>query len=170
MNIVQAKKYKHICFDYYGTLVNIGDPFKQIHSWMKGMVEESEQPVSSDFLFKIFMRYYAYNLTGKFQTGEAIMRSAFIKACNRVKIVLSDEQFMLFIHELFSNPCKYDEVDYVICKLRKKYMVSILSNADNRIILHSINSQRIGYDYLVTSEDAKANKPDKAFFHMLRRF
>ena len=50
-------------------------------------------------------------------------------------------------------------------KILEDFLVAFLTSvADNDIIFKSLGSTGIYYDYIVTSEDAVANKPNKAFF------
>ncbi|MFQ9799361.1 MAG: HAD family hydrolase [Clostridia bacterium] len=55
---------------------------------------------------------------------------------------------------------------HVVDVLRKQYRVGLLTNADNAILLESITKQGFLFDCIITSENAKANKPDPRIFHV----
>ena len=151
---------KVICFDYYGTLVNLNNPFNEIKQWI---VKEWGQ--RHNVLYRKFIREYSSLLaTGVFIRGEDVLNQALETVCNKNQLFFPREHFQRFVRELFITPSVYEDTHEVIASLQKKYKVGILSNADNVIIQKSIWKQQIKVNFLITSEDAEANKPDPAIF------
>lgn len=158
------KNIKFIAFDYYQTLVSIEYPFEAIKQWMKNKVIDISF-VNIEKFYSRFTKYRAVLYTdGIFRLGIDLLSECYVKTCLYYKIDADENRFRDFIADLFSSPKAYDDANYVIERLRGKYKVGVLSNADNFIINQSIQKNGFKFDFVVTSEDAKANKPNKAFF------
>lgn len=72
--------------------------------------------------------------------------------------------FTSSVKAFFENARAYEDARNVIGELRNKYYVGLISNADNDIIYSSIKKEGFQFDFIVTSEDARSNKPDQKIF------
>jgi len=48
--------------------------------------------------------------------------------------------------------------------MKEKYIFGLLTNADNYILQQSIQRFGFNFSFIITSEDAKANKPNEEIF------
>ena len=156
-----------IWFDYYGTLVDVGQPFAKIEEWFSSFLRQSNAKCPPHDFFMRFSRERAKQLHQEtFALGEAVLRQSYLRTCDRYPDKPWTAEFQRFITALFTMPKAYPSAMYVVDVLRKRYRVGLLTNADNKILLESITSQGFLFDFIVTSENAKANKPDPRIFHM----
>lgn len=154
-----------ICFDYYGTLVKLDSPFEYIRIWLKKYMENHYPAVDFNKFYGRFSRNRAVLGSGSsFFRGVDLLGESLEKACSFYKVQSFRDSFTLFIEELFTAPEAFEDALDVLTRLRKSFRVGLLSNADNHILEKSIEKHRFEFDFIITSEDAKANKPDAGIF------
>jgi len=160
---VKGNSYKVVCIDYYGTLVDIIQPFEKIQEWIENNVHD-KLPI-----YTYMLRKYAQLATNNtFMCGNNRLVESLRFACNKWDISISYDDFSYFIFDLFSSPTAYPDAHEAIRKLTHSYCVGVASNADNDIINASIKKNNFSFDFVITSEDACADKPSKHFFSYLQ--
>lgn len=156
-----------IWFDYYGTLVDVGQPFGENREMGFSFLRQSNAKCHPHDFFMRFSRERAKQLHQEaFALGETVLRQSYLRTCDRYDVKPWTEEFQRFITALFTMPKAYPSATYVVDVLRKQYRVGLLTNADNAILLESITKQGFLFDCIITSENAKANKPDPRIFHV----
>ncbi|WP_432409038.1 HAD family hydrolase [Wukongibacter sp. M2B1] len=156
---------KIICFDYYGTLVKLDSPFEQIKKLMKEYVENNLAEIDFDKFYAKFSRNRAVLASGQnFLRGIDLLVESLVKTCTFYKVPCFKKSFIPFVEKLFTMPEAYPDACEAIDSLRKNFIVGVLSNADNYIIERSIKTQGFELDFVITSEDARANKPSSEIF------
>lgn len=156
---------KIICFDYYGTLVKLNSPFDQIKKFMRAYIEKHLPEIDFERFYAKFSRNRAVLASGqKFFRGIDLLVESLVKTCTFYKVPCFKEFFIPFVEKLFTMPEAYTDASEVIDNLRKNFIVGVLSNADNYIIERSIRTQGFKLDFVITSEDARANKPSSEIF------
>jgi len=157
---------KIICFDYYGTLVKLDSPFDKIKTLLREYMENDFPEIDFDRFYGRFNRNRAVlSSSQSFLRGIDLLVESLVKTCTFYKVPCFIDSFIPFVEELFTMPEAFPDARDVLEDLRKSFTVGVLSNADNYIIEKSIKLQEFELDFLITSEDAKSNKPDAGFFH-----
>jgi len=160
-------KIKVICFDYYGTLVDMDKPFEKIKKWFELKYIGIE--IGSNKLFSTFMKKVAVLSTQSFQNGNVILLSSYIHICDRYEIDCYKQEFIEYIEFLFMDVNAYNDAHFVINELKKRYRVGLITNADNYILYESIRKQNFSFDFMVSSEDAQCNKPGVEIYDFARK-
>jgi 2-haloacid dehalogenase len=63
----------------------------------------------------------------------------------------------------------FPEVPAVLARLKEHYQIAIISNTDDALIRGNVERIGVGFDYVITAEQARAYKPSpEAFAHALR--
>lgn len=159
----RSKKYKAVCFDYYGTLVDTNKPFDCVRKWISDNVSH-DYPVYSHMI-----RQYAKQSTESvYTTGEVRLSTSLQYAANRWNLPVDLHTFSHFLFDLFTSPMAYSDALNSIQELKCEYLVGIASNADNHIIKESIKRNGFEFDFIITSEDAKADKPSDRFYNHVK--
>ncbi len=163
MFFAKENPYKVVCVDYYGTLVDIIQPFEKIQKWIKSNVHD-KLPI-----YTCMLRKYAQLASGDhFMRGNDRLVDSLRFACKKWDITISYNDYSSFLFDLFSSPTSYPDAHAAIKKLSHSYHVGVASNADNDIIYASIEKNNFEFDFVITSEDARADKPSKSFFSYLQ--
>lgn len=158
-----------ICFDYYGTLVQAGNgkPFMQIDNWIRksiiGKIDSrlSEQMIMSFAKERARLLYHST----EFLTGKRLLENSYSIVCHKYQIVPENELFINYVEDIFSNTVLFENTKYVMDLLRNNYVVGLVTNADNDILMKSLNKHDLSFDFIISSESAGYNKPDKEIFH-----
>jgi len=154
---------KAIAIDYYGTLVDVGQPFLQIKNWIinkHGDSAHSSKKIYSAFFKEHVRLIYSRN----FMLGQQLLMSSYIKACDKFGVEPYHEGFMDIIYGLFTSAKPFKGAVDTVRRLREEYPVLLLTNADNVILYKSIEMNGFEFDYIVSSEDQKCNKPNERIF------
>lgn len=160
---MNLSKVEMVCFDYYGTLVDIGKPFIEIKKWFETFLSGKKIPVDHFNMF--FNKQRAkYFCSEYFMTGHEVLEKSYIESCKKYDIKWLKNEFNSYVDNLFSTPPAYKDALNTLTSLKKRYKIALITNADNDLLYKSVGSQGFEFDYILTSEDAKCNKPDKRIF------
>jgi len=156
---------KIVLLDYYGTLVELDSPFKKIDSWVKEYLAANHRHVDTARFGSRYTKNRAVMTAGQpFSLGIDLLTNCLSKTCSDFGIKDFKEEFSGFIFELFTSPKPFPDAHSVISRLRENYKVGLLTNADNCLLYKSIDNCRFAFDFVISSEDAAANKPDIEIF------
>ncbi len=154
---------KAIAIDYYGTLVDVGHPFLEIRKWFTSTYNDSTNDINGIYIS--FMKEHARLLFDKeFYLGQVLLMNSYKKTCDKYNIKFMPAEFNRLIINLFTESPAFLGAQRAIENLRKHYPVLLLTNADNQILYKSIEKQGFKFDYIVSSEDMRCNKPDIKLF------
>ena len=157
-------KVDTICFDYYMTLVDLNNPFGQIKEWIELYIQSKYPSIDTKKFYGRFIRYRAVYSNGPFMLGIDVLINSLKKACEIFQIPDFSDDFGEMIEALFMDPEAFKDAKMIIDRLKKRYSVGLLSNADNYILYPSIKKNGFNFDFIITSDDAKANKPNTKIF------
>lgn len=157
-----------ICFDYYGTLVQAGNgkPFAQINHWLRqSVIGQIDSGIIDGFVAaftkeRVRLLYHSH----KFFTGKQLLENSYFAACHRYQIEPQKQRFIEYVKHVFSDTVLYENTKDVLDILKKKYVVGLVTNADNDILEVSLHRHDLTFDFVITSESAGCNKPEKKIF------
>lgn len=154
---------KAIAVDYYGTLVDVGQPFKRIQEWFAAAY--ADKNVNAQKLFMRFSKERArLQYDGRFRLGYELLLESYEAACAYFHLRCRGKEFKDFIIDLFIIPKAFPYAVHTINTLRKKVPVLLLTNADNCCLYPSVQLRGFQFDCIITSEDERCGKPNPAMF------
>lgn len=162
-----TKRIQAIAFDYYGTLVEIGQPFERIREWFDRFLQRSgrnSRELSDAFFMRFSRERAALANAGEYRPGYETLTTSYVRACERYHLLADEDDFSWFVCELFLRPKAYEGAVNLVASLRRRYRVGLITNADNGILRQSILRRGFLFDFVVTSEDAGCCKPNPAVF------
>lgn len=150
-----------ICFDYYGTLVRTrrGDPFILIEKWIKDSGHINEIGMS----FAKECARFLYHVP-EFYTGKQLLENCYVEVCRKYQIEPKEPLFLEYVRRVFTDTVLFEGTKEVLENLRKAYVIGLVTNADDDILYQSIHKHGLRFDFVVTSEAVRCNKPGKAIF------
>lgn len=159
-------KKKVVFCDYYNTLVELPNPFGQLNQWMEDYLKRlgCDDEVCARFKRKFMRRRAILYTSGSFYTGKQLLVTCCKDTCELLGIKDFSNQLLLEVFEVFLGRKPYEDSMMFINQVKDKYKFVLLTNADNDILTKSIYKFQFQFDFVITSEDAKANKPDDAIF------
>ncbi len=157
---------KAIFFDYYGTLVNVGRPFDKIKQWFEIKLRSHNANVDIDRFNLNFSKQRAKLLyTGFFMTGMQLLTESYKRTCEKFGVAAYIDEFIWEVTYLFTEPIAFQKTAEIIAKLKQRYKIALITNADNNFLYESIKKNSFDFDFIVSSEDACCNKPGYGIFY-----
>ncbi len=154
---------KAIAVDYYGTLVDVGQPFTEIQKWFANTYVTFSGNING--MYMAFFKEHAKLQCGKeFFLGQTLLMKSYKKSCDKYSLPFFPEAFQRLVIKLFTQPSAFFGAQQIIKNLRKYYPVLLQTNADNQILYESIKMQGFEFDFILSSEDLQCNKPDVKVF------
>lgn len=150
-----------ICFDYYGTLVQTrqGEPFALIESWIK----ESGFPSEIGMSFAKERARLLYHAPD-FYTGKQLLQKCYAALCHKYRIKPKEQLFLEYVRYVFTDTVLFEGTKEVLESLRKRYAIGLVTNADDDILYESIHKHDLQFDFVVSSEAVRCNKPGMTIF------
>lgn len=159
MKTKSISETKAIVVDYYGTLVDMGQPFIEIKRWFAEKYMSYIE--NTDTAYMAFLKEHArLQYSKEFYLGQALLLMSYKRSCEKYDIPFLPKEFQKMVIQLFTHPSAFSGAQQTIEKLRKHYPVLLLTNADNQILYESIQMQGFAFDYILSSEDLQCNKPN----------
>lgn len=150
-----------ICFDYYGTLVQTrqGEPFTLIERWIKesGFINEIGMSFAKE---RARLLYHVPD----FYTGKQLLKKCYAEVCHKYQMEPKERLFLEYVKSVFSDTVLFEGTKEVLENLSKRYAIGLVTNADDDILYQSIHKHGLEFNFVVTSEAVRCNKPGKAIF------
>lgn len=160
------EEIKAIFFDYYGTLVNVEKPFDKIKQWFEIQIRSHNHDVDINRFNLYFSKQRAKLLyAGFFMTGMQLLTESYKRTCEKLGVAAYIDEFIGEISYLFTEPIAFQNTAEIIAKLKQRYKIALITNADNDLLYKSIKKNHFDFDFIVSSEDACCNKPGYGIFN-----
>lgn len=162
------KELKVVCFDYYGTLVDVGRPFDKMKAWHADFLKRTQSAVTPH-QFNLYFTKQRVKLLCQptFRLGKEVLEVSYGTSCSHFGLAPDWEGFQALVRTLFTLPPAFEDAIYTVEQLKKRYPVCLITNADNDLLFSSIQKNGFCFDLVVSSEDARCNKPNKGIFNYL---
>lgn len=158
-------KIKAICFDYYGTLTDAGQPFITLKNWFAKALEATNPQVNPDAFNMQFTRQRAALSAGEsFLPGYVILEKSFINTCRKYNVFLDVSSFNRFAAQLFTGCSAFQDAKRIMNTIKNKYPLGLITNADNRFLYTNIAENRFHFTHVISSETVRCNKPRPEIF------
>lgn len=162
---MKTHKIKAICFDYYGTLVDVGQPFLTIKNWFAEVLKMENPKIDPNAFYMQFSKQRTALTAGKtFLPGYAILEKSFINTCRKYNVFLDASAFHKFSAQLFTGCHAFHDAKRIMNLVKGKYPIGLITNADNRFLYENIAANRFSFTHVISSETARSNKPQPEIF------
>ena len=159
------ERIKIVCCDYYMTLVELRKPFERIQRWITDYLSVNCSEVDIKRFNSRFTRNRAVIAADdSFMLGIDILAECLDRTCKSFGISGFCCEFLPYVEDIFRNTNAYPDAHLLINQLQKDYKVGLLTNADNYLLEESVKDLKFEFDFIITSEDARCNKPGNRIF------
>lgn len=158
---------KFVALDCYGTLFEEKSIFENIFNYIANNYEVDIYSVKNTFdsIRKVVNRHLKHNAFMNQRQRYSLMFD--LMAVNLNIENFQTESVSNFLMEQFSTVKIFPETLSVINNLRQNYKVGLLANADNDALTKLLQFNTLTFDFIITSESARAYKPDEKIFQFL---
>lgn len=154
------KNIKAVAFDAWGTLFDEGMDSLIVTS--AKIVNEMDLTMNREYFLGLWKRFYYENLSTSYNIRETNIISL-NKTFKTIGIKGDVEKYVNFlIDDRWANSIVYPEVLGVLQSI--KLPKCIISNIDNDTLHKALDKNGLVFEYIMTSEKAKAYKPDSKIF------
>ncbi len=165
-----------IAFDFYGTLVR-NDDEQWVHT-LNDIAMEQELAVDGERLWQVWRTYEVefrktrtnmrdLEASPPFRTYFQAWREAFVKAFAALELAGDADAAALRCVDELARRDAFSDAGPVLKALSGRYRLAVMSNADDRFLLGGIRHNGWQFDVVVSSEQARAYKPDPRAFAAL---
>lgn len=149
-----------LTFDCYGTLINWEDGAKE--AFIRILSKKKKSIPIDEFLYRWLEEDFR-QVQGPYRPYKDILKISLRNVMNSFDINYSEDDGDEFVSSIKAwKP--FPDVEPALKALKQKYKLAIISNTDNDIMAESVKLMGIGFDYVITAEDARAYKPSKKIF------
>ncbi len=158
---------KAVTFDAYGTIIDF-DEKDFIAAFAEIMAHQGLQG-SAHELWRRFLRA-AYRLRNENHEHPSYHRFVeawarqFQEAFSQMGLAGKPHEAALYLRHKLAQATAHPEAHEVLGAVRSRYRVALLSNADDDFLGECLQRNNLSFDLVVTSETARALKPDPAIF------
>lgn len=170
--ILAAANVEAVAFDAYGTLFDFQEP--DFIATMAEICGRQGLDVDAADLWRRFLRA-AFKFRAENHHDPVYTRYDFAWAqqfgyvFKRLKLPGDHEAAAAHFRERLATAQAFPEVYPVLDALRPHYPLAVLSNADDDFLDAALKASGLEFDVVVTSEQARAIKPNPAAFEYLAR-
>jgi 2-haloalkanoic acid dehalogenase type II len=167
-----AANIEAIAFDAYGTLFDFTEP--QFIVAFAEICERQRLDADAADLWRRFLRA-AYRFRAENHRSPVYHRYdeawalQFDYVFERMKLVGDPRAAAVHLRDRLAAADAYPEVYPFLDSLRPRYRLAVLSNSDDDFLTAALDRNALHFDTVVTSERARAIKPDPAIFRFLAR-
>ena len=150
-------------FDCYGTLV---DWETGISTAVSGVLETYEVPKTSAEILELFSDVEPLvQSSGAFKEYRVALREVMRLIGDRLNLTLTEAETNCLSNSLSHWPVFPDARD-ALHNLKQRYKLAIISNVDDDLFAGSARALGVEFDAVVTSQQAKAYKPNARSFEL----
>ena len=163
---------KAVALDAYGTVINFTEP--DFIATMAEICDRQGLEADAADLWRRFLRG-AYLLRSEnhhdpvYRRYDEAWAIQFERVFQRLRLPGDAWAAALHLKDKLAAAPVFDEVHAVVEALRPHYRLSLLSNADDDFLTACLARNGLSFDIVVTSEEARAIKPNPEIFLFLAR-
>jgi 2-haloalkanoic acid dehalogenase type II len=167
---LRREDVRAVVFDAYGTVINFTEP-----DFIATMAEIcADQGIDADAadLWKRFLRA-SYLMRSEFHHDPVYKRydqawaDQFEHVFKSLKIDADHWQAALYFKARLADAPAFADAGPAIEAIGRRYKIGLLSNADDDFLTQCLNRNNLRFKHIVSSESAKAIKPNPAIFERM---
>lgn len=153
---------KGIVFDLFGTVVSNQMLFRPVCEKMASDFSLSLRTIENDFV-RLYRKHFHDYHKSEFRPEKFYYYLLISELLEMHGLKADVEAYCNYMYASFGRLPAYPD-SRILKKLCKKYTIAIITNADDIFVRKVLESNRIPYHFLMTSEMAKSYKPSIEIF------
>ncbi|MEX0682083.1 MAG: HAD family hydrolase [Dehalococcoidia bacterium] len=163
---------KAVVFDAYGTVINFTEP-----DFIAAMAEIcAEQGLEADavdmwkkFLRASYLMRSEHHHDPVYKRYDEAWAAQFVRVFKQLRLPGDAWKAALYFKARLADAPAFEDAAPAIEAISRRYKVALLSNADNDFLTACLTRNNLRFDIVLTSEDARAIKPNPAIFLKMAR-
>jgi 2-haloacid dehalogenase len=158
--VIEACKATTLTFDCYGTLVDWENGACQA---LRDIYGYSRSDVTDDAIIDLFLQADARLVRENIFPYSKVLQRVAQSIAESLRVRSGTAQEVSFARSLPAWPV-FDETKPSLTWLARHYRLVIISNVDDHLLSQTIKQLGVSFDLMVTSEQIRSYKPDRAIF------
>ena len=162
MTRLDFSRFKILTFDCYGTLI---DWESGIFSALRPILTAHGKVISDALLLEMYGELEAQAEQGEFRCYRDVLQLVVDGFGNQLGFTPS-EQEKRSLPESLSNWLPFADTVQALERLKSKFKLAVISNVDDALFAISAPRLKVGFDHVITAEQARCYKPGMAIFNL----
>jgi 2-haloacid dehalogenase len=158
--VFEAYKTTTLTFDCYGTLIDWESGACRA---LRDIYRYSRSEVTDDALIDLFLRADARIIRENIFPYSNVLQRVAQSVAESLRVRSDPALEASFASSLPAWP-SFEETNACLTWLARHYRLAIISNVDDHLLFQTLKQFDVPFDLLITSEQAKSYKPDRAIF------
>jgi 2-haloalkanoic acid dehalogenase type II len=158
--VFEAHETTTLTFDCYGTLV---DWERGACGALRNIYGYSRSEVTDDALIDLFLRADARIIRENIFPYSRVLRQVARSVAESLRVRSDPALEASFASSLPAWPM-FEETNPSLALLARRYRLAIISNVDDHLLSETIKQFGVPFEVMVTSEQTRSYKPDRAIF------
>jgi 2-haloacid dehalogenase len=160
--MIDFEPIRLLTFDCYGTLI---DWETGIFSALRPILQAHQKSLSDAAILELYAEFEAGAELGEFKTYRQVLRSVVIEFGNRLGFTPSEAEIDSLANSM-AHWAPFPDTAGALLRLKSKYQLAIISNVDDSLFSFSAPKLRVGFDHVITAEQARCYKPNIKIFKL----
>jgi 2-haloacid dehalogenase len=155
-------RFEALTFDCYGTLID----------WETGLVEAFRPVLAAhgvtagdEEILARYARYEADAEAGPYRTYREVVGAGLRGVAGELGFVPGDAEVAAFAAAVADWP-PFPDSEEALTRLQQRYRLGVITNCDDDLFAASNRKLGVAFDWVVTSQQVGAYKPDERNFHV----
>jgi 2-haloacid dehalogenase len=136
-----------------------------IFSALRPILQAHEKSLSDAAILELYAEFEAGAELGEFKTYRQVLRSVVIEFGNRLGFTPSEAEIDSLANSM-AHWAPFPDTAGALLRLKSKYQLAIISNVDDSLFSFSAPKLRVGFDHVITAEQARCYKPNIKIFKL----
>lgn len=157
---------KVIIFDAYGTLLDISS----IDLQLEGLFGEKAPHIASTWRQKQLEYTWLRTLMGYYVPFQQVTQEALLYSCQKHRVELSDNHSKALM-QAYDELKMYKDVQLALSRLKKRYKMGVLSNANSGMLNAAISHNNIShyFEHIISVDVLEKYKPAPEVYQLAER-
>ena len=158
-------RFTTISFDCYGTLI---DWEAGILPALRAVLGNHGQSLPDADILELYGEFEAEAESGLYRSYREVLQSVVRAFADRLRFQASDAE-VCSLHESVGTWAAFPDTVPALCELQKRYKLAVISNIDDALFAETQKHLGVGFDAVITAEQARSYKPSRNNFQLALR-
>jgi 2-haloacid dehalogenase len=155
--------FQILTFDCYGTLINWESG---IFSALRPILAAHAKSVSDAELLELYGELEAAAEAGEFRSYRDVLQTVVRGFGARLSFVPSEEE-VRSLPESLSSWLPFADTVRSLQRLKTRFQLAVISNVDDDLFAASARRLQVGFDHVITAQQARCYKPGMKIFNLV---
>ena len=160
--MLDFNSFRCLSFDCYGTMINWEEG---ILGALRPILQRHDVELSDAQILAAYSEFEPRQQRREYRRYREILKAIVADFGDRYSFRASLEE-MESLPESIANWKPFPDTVAALCRLKKKFKLTVISNIDDDLFAHSARLLEVPFDHVITAQQAKSYKPSHNNFRL----